>query len=399
MEQGTQKKSKTGKTIPLDNFYGPEGVRATSVLNRGGYSVYVYSILPQEYWYSAYAVTLITPDQPYCVLCYRVEDQASKVAVVDDTEGKELFSFATSGQLETVYMPFKVKPGHRYRLGFYKLERIKFPVVYREVNLLCFDESSYAEAVQSDRRFALLETERFAAAALQKAKQSESPELLRLKEHLAYVADFLKAKAADALTNYEDTRNYHAWGLMLEPAFERGKKLIQAVYPHLEEAFYWPFYAASLAHFAIAFTSKGGTDPVRILADGEGTCYQQALLAEMFYALIHPDKPKPKTSVVSGDFYVLGHAFLRGPDFFADITDNIFLPISPERWNALQPFEKSDFLKEKAVFGIHLDISRDPSREKTLSQYTEAWLENWYLTVVKQLPYLRLMYHQVGFKK
>ena len=355
----------------------------------------MYSIIPQEYWYSAYAVTVITPDQPYCVLCYRVEDQASKVVVIDDVEEKELISFATSGQLETVYMPFKVKPGHRYRLGFYKLERIKFPVVYREVNLMSFDESSYAEAVRSDRRFAVLDTQRFAESALQRAKQGHSPELQQLKEHFAYVAELLKAKAVDALTNYEDTRNYHAWGLMLEPAFARGKNLIRAVYPTLEEAFYWPFYAATLGHFAIAFTAKGGTDPVRILADGEGTCYQQALVAKMFYALIHPDQPKPQTSTVSGDLYVLGHAFFRGADFFADITDNIFLPISPERWNALQPFERLDFLKEKAVFGIPLDISRDPSREKTLTQYTEAWLENWYVTAVKNLPYLRLMYNQI----
>ena len=396
MNQDILKNTGLGESIPLDYFYGPEGVSVASIAQGAGRSVYIYSAAPQEYWYSAYAVTLITPTQPYCVLRYRVEDQASKIVIVDDEEDKEVASFATSGPLKTFYFPFKVTPGRRYRVAFFKLDRIAFPLVYRGVALTCFDESSYAEAIRLDGRLEILETGAFADAALQSAKHAYRPELLLLKEHFAYVAELLKAKSVDALTNYEDTRNYYAWGLMLEPLFEQGKKLMQAAYTSLDAAFYWPFYAANLAHFAIAFTAKGGTDPVKILANGEGTCYQQALVAQMVYTLIHTDEPKPKNRILSSDMYVLGHAFFTGSEFIADITDNIFLPISPEQWNTLSPFERLDFLREKAILGINLDVSRDPSREKTFLQYTEEWLGNWYAAVVKALPYVRLLYSQVS---
>ena len=77
--------------------------------------------------------------------------------------------------------------------------------------------------------------------------------------------------------------------------------------------------------------------------------------------------------------------------FIADVTDNIFLPVSAREWNAMRPVKRLEFLRTRAIYGISLDVWRGKGREESLAVITQPELDAGYLVTLERLPFAKLM--------
>ena len=115
---------------------------------------------------------------------------------------------------------------------------------------------------------------------------------------------------------------------------------------------------------------------------------QQTQVGVYFYNLVGNSPP---AEIASSDPVALGHAFFAGPDFIADVTNNIFLPVSAKEWNALRPTGRLEFLRTKAIYGISLDVWGGKGRDESLAIVSQAELNAGYMETVQRLPFAKLM--------
>jgi hypothetical protein len=360
---------------PLDAFRGPQGAEVSASENAGRYLLSITSEQIQEYSYSIYGVADFKPAASYCLLSYQVDGLSSK-AIVLDKDSKEIAAIAASGQQAPAQLAFKATAHAPYRLVFYKTERISIPVVYRDIELKCIDAANADLAAKIHPAFGTLAATEFASERLKAAASMDGAALQRLKARFTLTGKVAREKSIDA-------DNPYSMANFLFSEFRSAQADMREAYPQLSDDQRWPFYAMNIAHFAVPLTRQAEETPRNILRSGGGTCWQQAQVGAYFYDLSGEVR---RARIISSDPPVLGHAFFAGASFIADVTNNILLPVSAKQWNAMSPAERMDVLKNKAVYGINLDVWHGQARPESLAIAPQSELDFGYVDTIQRLP-------------
>lgn len=369
-----------GTPVEFAPFTVPGDARITAEQHDGRVDISISSEHIPEFSYSIYGVTDIKPSGRYCMLRYEVVGSASKVAVLDK-DSKEVAIRPSSGLQAAAELPFVATPGEGYRLIFYKPERTGVPVIYKNVEARCLAAATLKEAATQHPSYRLLGIDSFAQSRLNAALVVSAGAVGELHDRLNTVGKVVREKSIDADNGY-NLANY------LISEFRAARPLLRQAYPELREDHQWPFFVVNVAHFTVPLTRQAEETPRNIIRSGGGTCWQQTQVGVYLYNLVGNSS---HAEIASSDPVALGHAFFAGPDFVADVTNNIFLPLSAKEWNALRPPGRLDFLHTKAIYGISLDVWGGKGRDESLTIVSQAELETGYFETVQRLPFAKLM--------
>ena len=129
---------------------------------------------------------------------------------------------------------------------------------------------------------------------------------------------------------------------------ERAAPLLTAFHRVAGEDLLELLYVTYASHFAVDFSSRGSTDVTEILARGDGTCWQQALVAtEIGNAL--------------GGSYItcvtdpeqMGHTVSVTESGILDVSNNLVLFVDPRRWRDWPAWRRLQAMEEQSCFGVH----------------------------------------------
>jgi hypothetical protein len=327
----------------LHDFQASPGMRFSVTYDHGFYAVTVSPTVKPATFYAATVQASFAPAGNLCAVHVDPRQAPWKLTIAHD--GAVLWAAASGYKTGPYDDQLMLTTDREYQLVFMHPAATTAPVTYAGVNLTC-RRGAPGERVKSLKEQAMDEVMRPKLARQDEGRIPGQSLLVSSFEDTArQLRDLVLAGADDGeLAGF------------LAAAYTVQEPLIR--FAHAAElAGRDPrlVFATYLAHFAVSLSHAGGADPREILAQGDGTCWQQAVAADFIFRLLTGRAGE----ITSLDWLWMGHTVVKGDGYLLDGTDNIVIFRDAAEWNRMSPAERIAALERDAVFGYSRDV--DPA--------------------------------------
>lgn len=330
-------------TVEFVKYIAPAGTGYATNKSGQGYEITVIPTVKPKTFYDSYVGASFRAPGNLCSIQFRAVDYPWKMYLIQ-ADGRQLWGAASAYKTGSYADFVTLTTGALYRLVFAHPGATAEPVRYEGIAVNCESgdyavrSPSLAERVQNEIIAPVLarqdENRIPREKELRRAFEKQAArlrELVRFHADDATIRDFLLRAAGD-------TRQLllNAHGDKIEG---RDERLVFVTY---------------LAHFSVHLSYAADPEAREILVAGNGTCWQQAQVAEFIYRLM----TGKQAQISSLDWLVIGHTIVAGEDFLIDATHNIVIFVSPEEWGRMSPARRILALEKDAVFGYSRDLNR-----------------------------------------
>ncbi len=305
---------------------------------------------PPTHTYSSYAALSLSELDGRCLLSFTPPDNFHRVDVVLGGKSVGWTKASRSYGKTRSFVSFSPVPGKYYEAVFYYGGKVPDSLEFRDLTLECVPMERLPLSPMAQGMWVDLEeliTTTLVDVQTRRQEERKIRNYGELVGHFSSAAVSLRRLIADGADEAEITR-------FLEVDFSAIRDFLVSEPTVGERRRLAATYATYLAHFSVYLGRTGGIDPLAILAQGNGTCNQQAISARYIGNLLENGLFQEK--LLGTDVLNMGHTVAVGDAFFADVTNNIVVFVSPQEWNRMDAMARLRILDTRAVFGVSRDV-------------------------------------------